>query len=273
MKRFFISVKESLIEKKFILLILGGVIGLLSYFIVYMIESMDLAAIEEIINLWPEEMLEFFGDVESFTNPYGFWTIELLSFMWLYAGIYIVYMASTLLTQEVEEKTIDLSLSKPVTRYSFLGSKIAFLYIFIASVLGLFFLITMGAMASSKVFQDEGLLFNRLWLTYIIAIFYLGSLSMFAMFFSTLFLSGRKAMALGIMILFIMFFLGEFYVYMDEAIQDIKYISVFYYFNPADYIVHADIELFLRDTIILGSVNAVLIVASLLIFNRKDIPI
>ncbi|MFX1311538.1 MAG: ABC transporter permease [Promethearchaeota archaeon] len=273
MKRFFASIKESLIEKKIILLILGGVIGLLSYYIVYMIESMDLAAIEEIINLWPEEMLKFFGDVESFTNPYGFWTIEMLSFMWLYAGIYIVYMASTLLTQEVEEKTIDLSLSKPITRYNYLGSKIAFLYIFIAAVLGLFFLITMGAMASSSVFQEEGLLFDRLWLTFIIAILYLGVLSMFAKFFSTIFLSGRKAMALGIMILFIMFFLGEFYVYMDEAVQDIKYISVFYYFNPSDYIVHSDFSLFIRDFIVLGSVNAGLIIGSLLVFNKKDIPI
>jgi len=273
MKRFLISLKESLLEKKFILLILSGVIGLLSYFIVYMIENMDLAAIEEIMAMWPEDMLEFFGDVESFTNPYGFWTLELLSFLWLYAGVYIVYMASTLLTREVEEKTIDLSLSKPITRFNFLGSKIAFLYIFIAVAIAFFFLITMGGMASSSVFQDEGLLFDRLWLTYIIVVLYLGALAMFAKFFSTIFLSGRKAMALGIFTLFLMFFLGQFYMYMDEAVQDIKYVSVFYYFNPADYIVHGDIELFARDIIVLGSFNAALVIGSLLIFNKKDIPI
>ncbi len=273
MKRFIICVKESLVEKKIILLILGGVIGLLSYFVIYMIEGMDLSAIEEIISMWPEGMLEFFGDVESFTNPYGFWTLELLSFMWLYAGIYIVYMASTLLTQEIEEKTIDLSLSKPITRFNFLGSKIAFLYLFIITALAIFFVITMAGMASSSVFQDEGFYFGRLWLTYIIVVLYLGALAMFAKFFSTIFLNGKKAMAFGVMVLFLMFFLGEFYPYMDEAVQDIKYISVFYYFNPSDYIVHSDFSLFIRDFIVLGCVNAVLIVASLLIFNKKDIPI
>jgi len=118
MNRILISVKESLLEKKIILLIFGGVIGLLSYFVVYMIEGMDLAAIEEIMAMWPEEMIEFFGDVDAFTNPYGFWALELLTFMWLYGGIYIVYMASTLLTREVEEKTIDLTLSKPITRFN-----------------------------------------------------------------------------------------------------------------------------------------------------------
>ncbi|MFX1363361.1 MAG: ABC transporter permease [Promethearchaeota archaeon] len=272
MKRFLLLLKESLLEKKYILLILGGVIGLLSYYIVYMLENMDLAAIEEIMALWPEEMLDFFGDIEAFTNPYGFWALELLTFMWLYAGVYIVYMASTLLTREVEEKTIDLTLSKPITRFNFLGSKIAFLYAFIAIALGVFFLITMGSMAFSSVFQEEGFLFDRLWLTYIIVVLYIGALAMFAKFFSTIFLSGRKAMALGIFILFLMFFLGQFYIYMNEAVQDIKYISVFYYFNPLDYIVHGDIKLFARDIIVLGSINAALVVGSLLIFNRKDIP-
>ena len=273
MKRFLLMLKESLLEKKFVILILGGVIGLLSYFVVYILEDLDLAALEGVMAMWPEEMLEFFGDVEAFTNPYGFWVLELLTFMWLYAGVYIVYMASNLLTQEVEAKTIELSLSKPVTRYNFLGSKITFLYIFIIAALGMVFLITMGIMTSSSVFQDEGFLFDRLWLTYIITVLYLGALAMFAKFFSTIFLSSRKAMALGIFMLFIMFFLGEFYIYMDEAVQDMKYASVFYYFNPLDYIVHGDIELFARDIIVLGSINAALVVGSLMIFNKKDIPI
>jgi len=75
-----------------------------------------------------------------------------------------------------------------------------------------------------------------------------------------------------VMILFIMFFLGEFYVYMDEAIQDIKYISIFYYFNPVDYLVKADTAIFTRDIVILGTINVALIVGSLFVFNRKDIP-
>lgn len=273
MNRFIRSVKVSLLDKKYMVIILGGVIGLLSYFIIYMVEDMDLAAIEDIIQAWPEGMLEFFGEAEIFTNPYGFWGLELLSFMWLYGGIYIVYMASGLLSQEVEEKTIDLSLSKPVTRDQFLGSKIAFLYIFIMTTMGIFFLITMGAMASSSVFQEEGLYFDRLWLTYIIVVLFLGALAMFAKFFSTVFLNSRKSMALGVMVLFLMFFLGEFYIYMDEAIQDIKYVSVFYYFNPSDYLVYQNFELFVRDFLVLYFINATLILASLAIFDKKDIPI
>jgi len=272
MRQFITSVKEQILSKKYILLILGGIIGLLSYFIIYMIEDMDLTAIQAIIEAWPEGMLEFFGDVEIFSNPYGFWSLEILTFMWLYAGIYIVFMASGLLSREVEEKTIDLSLSKPITRLNFLGSKISFLYIFIAATVGIFFLITMGGMAFSPTFQAEGLFFDRLWLTYLMVILFLGAFAMIAKFFSTIFLNTRKSMAFGVIVLFLMFFLGEFYIYMDESIQGIRFISIFYYYNPSEYLVHSNFTLFIRDLIVLSYINIGLIAASLLVFDRKDIP-
>ncbi|MBY9006967.1 MAG: ABC transporter permease subunit [Candidatus Lokiarchaeota archaeon] len=273
MRQFIFSVKEYLLSKKYILLILGGMIGLLSFFIIYMVNGIDIESLEAIIASFPEGMFDFFGDIEIFSNPYGFWSLEMLSFIWLYAGIYIVYMASSLLSQEVEEKTIDLSLSKPITRYNFLASKITFLYIFIVGTMGIFFLITMGGMAFSSIFLEEGLYFDRLWLTYLNVVLFLGALAMFAKLFSTIFLATRKSMALAVVVLFLMFFLGEFYIYMDASVQWVKYISVFYYFNPAEYLVNSDIPLYIRDLIVLGSINTGLIIASLFIFNKKDIPI
>ena len=273
MKQFFGTVKELILEKKFMILILGGVIGLLSFFVIVMIGDLDLQAIEDFFSTFPEGMLDFLGDLEVIANPYGFWTLELLSFIWLYAGLYLVFMASSLLSREVENKTIDLSLSKPISRYNFLGSKITFLYIFIMTSIGIFFLITLGSMAASSIFRTEGIFFERFLATYFSVVLFLGALAMVAKFISTIFLNTKKSMALGMMILFIMFFLGELYVYMDEAIQDIKYISIFYYFNPIDYLINADYIIFTRDILILGTVNVALIMGSLFIFNRKDIPI
>ncbi len=272
MRRFFSTVKELILDKKFMILILGGVIGLLSFFMIAMIGEIDLQSFNDIFSSFPEGMMDFFGDLEVLTNPYGFWTMEMLSFIWLYGGIYFIFMASSLLSHEVENKTIDLSLSKPISRYNFLGSKITFLYAFIMATIGIFFLITMGSMATSSMYRAEGLYFERLLATYFSVVLFLGALSMVAKFFSTIFLSTKKSLALGIMILFVMFFLGEFYVYMDETIQGIKYISIFYYFNPVEYMVNANASIFTRDIIILGIFNAVLILGSLLVFNIKDIP-
>ena len=272
MKQFLSTVKELILEKKFMIIILGGVIGLLSFFIIALIGDLDLASLEDIFSAFPEGMLDFFGDLEVIANPYGFWSLELLSFIWLYGGIYFVFMASSLLSQEVENKTIDLSLSKPVSRNNFLGSKITFLYVFIMASIGIFFLITLGSMAASSAYRAEGLYFDRLFATYFSVVLFLAALAMVSKFISTIFLSTKKSMALGVMILFIMFFLGEFYIYMDESIQGIKYISIFYYFNPVEYIVNADSAIFTRDIIVLGIINGGLIAGSLFVFNKKDIP-
>ncbi len=274
MKRFFRTVKELVIEKKFAILILGGILGLFSFLMILLIEGLDIV-FEDIFSFLPEDLLAFFGDLEVLANPYGFWALELMTFIWLYAGIYIVFMASSLLSHEVENKTIDLSLSKPISRFKFLGSKITFLFVFIMTAIGIFFLISLGSMAASSKFRAEGIPFEGFLATYFSVVLFLGALAMVAKFISTIFLNTKKSMALGMMILFIMFFLGELYVYMDEAIQDIKYISIFYYFNPVDYLVNEDfpLALFIRDIYILGMINVALIVGSLFIFDRKDIPI
>jgi len=274
MKRFFSAVKELILEKIFMILILGGVIGLLSFFIIAMLEDLDLQSLEDFMSMLGgiEGLLDFFGGLAVMSNPYGFWSLEILSFIWLYAGIYLIFMASSLLSNEVENKTIDLSLSKPISRYNFLGSKITFLYVSIMTIVGVFFLISLGSMAGSATFRAEGIFIDRLVATYFSVVLFLGALAMVAKFSSTIFLSTKKSVAVGVMVLFIMFFLGEFYVYMDEAIQGIKYISIFYYYNPIDYLIYADLDLFTRDIIVLGIINGVLIAGSLLVFSKKDIP-
>ncbi len=274
MKRFFSTVKELILEKKFMIPIYGGVVGLFSFFIIAILEDLDLQSLDDILTSLGgfEELLDFFGGLAVMSNPYGFWSLEILSFIWLYAGIYTVFMASSLLSHEVENKTIDLSLSKPISRYNFLGGKIAFLYVFTMTVIGILFLISLGSMAGSSQFRTEGIYIDRLVVTYFSVVLFLGALAMVAIFFSTIFLSTKKSATLGVLVLMIMFFLGEFYIYMDEAIQGIRYLSIFNYYNPVDYLVNANFDLFTTDIIVLGVINGVLIAGSLFVFSKKDIP-
>ena len=62
MKRFFSSVKELILEKKFMILILGCVIGLLSFFIIGMLENLDLQSLDDILSMLGgfEGVLDFF---------------------------------------------------------------------------------------------------------------------------------------------------------------------------------------------------------------------
>jgi len=264
-------VKEYLKDKKWATILLGGITGLFGLFTIYIFSDLDLEALDSLMAMFPEGMLDFFGGMVAMTNPYGWLTIEVLGFLWLYAGIYLVFSASSLLSQDIEEKTIELSLSKPITRTKYLGSKIVSLYMIITIMMALTFLIISGTIATSQMFIDEGLYWDRVWGTYVIVVLFLSALSMIAFFGSTIFLNTKKAMVIGIVALFLMFFIDGFYSYMEE-IENLKYFTLFFYYNPLDYLVHADIDLFIRDIIVLASINAALVIGSLIVFNKKDIP-
>ena len=60
MRRFFSTVKELILDKKFMILILGGVIGLLSFFMIAMIGEIDLQSFNDIFSSFPEGMMDFF---------------------------------------------------------------------------------------------------------------------------------------------------------------------------------------------------------------------
>lgn len=271
MGQFLTIVKEYLKDKKWATILLGGITGLFGVFTIYILNDLDLEAMESIIAMFPEGLFDFFGGLVAMTNPYGFLTMEVLGFIWLWAGIYLIFSASSLLSQDIEEKTIELFLSKPITRTKFLGSKIVSLYMLITIMMALAFLILSGGIATSQLFIDEGLYWDRVWGTYVIVVLFLSALSMIAFFASTIFLNSKKAMVIGIIALFLMFFIDGFYSYM-EAIENLKYFTVFFYYNPLDYLVHADIDLFIRDMIVLALINAALVIGSLIVFNKKDIP-
>ena len=75
------------------------------------------------------------------------------------------------------------------------------------------------------------------------------------------------------MIMFVMFFIGSFWQYFPEAQQSIKYATTWFYYNITDLFALGIFDNFLRDFLVLSGVNVVLIIASLLIFRRRDIPV
>ncbi|GAI86341.1 unnamed protein product [marine sediment metagenome] len=68
--------------EKWATILLGGITGLFGIFTIYILNDFDLEAIESLMAMFPEGMLDFFGGVVAMTNPYGFLTIEVLGFIW-----------------------------------------------------------------------------------------------------------------------------------------------------------------------------------------------
>jgi hypothetical protein len=97
---------------------------------------------------------------------------------------------------------------------------------------------------------------------------------MTAVFFSTLFLNTKRTMAAAIVTMFLMFFLGGSYSSIGSTISNpLQYASTWFYYNPAQFFGVGNFSNFLRDTLVLIGTNIGLIIASLIIFRKRDIPI
>jgi len=266
-------IKEDLLDKKWSLVGLGVLIGLLGYYVINMLSTMDFSELQAYTDSLPDAAKALLGDLDI-TNPYSLVNAYFISFLWLYVGIYLVYMASSVVPQEVENHTIDLVLSKPVSREKYLTGKIIFLYVFIASLMALIMLFIAGGMGSSTVFIEEGLYWERVLATFLIATLHLGTLATTAVFFSTIFLSTKKTMAAAVITMFLMFFIGGSYSFMGPAVGDpVQYVSTWFYYNPAQFFGAGNFDNFLRDVLVLGWVNLGLVAASLVVFRKRDVPI
>ena len=202
---------EHLHEKKLLLLGFGILIGIFGYAMTLILEVIDLSGLEDLLSLFPEfeDLLDIFGD---FTSPYGLLNVELFAFYWIFVGFFFVYIASSIvLPGEVEDKTIDLTLSKPISRSTYLMGKVTFLYVFIIAVQAIIFTLIGVGMATSQAFIDVGLYWDRLLAVYIINIVHSGTLVMTALLFATITLSSKKTMGAALAIMFVMFFLGTFW--------------------------------------------------------------
>ena len=267
MSQFLTIVKEQIVDKKWITLLMGGMIGGMAFLIIAMIGEMDF---EAMMAGFPPELMAIFG-LDDFSNPYSFLSIEVFTIIWMLVGIYLITFTSLIVPQEIDEKTMELLLSKPITRTKFLSAKIVSIYVIIAILLAIGFLMTSGFLPLSPDFVEEGLYFDRLWAAYVAVVLFLGLISMFTLFCSTIFLHSKKAMVLGIVVLFVMFFIDGFYGYLEE-LENLKWFTIFYYYDPTAYLVDPELVWYIRDLIVLASLNVVFMIGSLVVFNKKDIP-
>ena len=78
-------------------------------------------------------------------------------------------------------------------------------------------------------------------------------------------------MSLGVMIFF--YILGAFSGLFEEDMQDIQLISIFYYADTSELLINDNWDDVLKNIIILTSYSVVLTAISVVIFNKRDIPV
>lgn len=269
----FLSILKLELKKNF-KSILKTVVFLALFMLMYMsmFDPELFAGMEDIMDSFPAAMLDLVGGTFELSTLAGFLTMEFLSMIWIWVGIYIILKAAQDIPTEIDNKTIDLILSKPIKRWEYsLGKHLRF----IITIFIIFFAMLLVVAAMVPVLPnlaDEVMIWKDYITTFFWAFLFILSLECTAFFFST-FMPRKKASGAAFAMLVLLFIIGIFYGYFDESIQNIKYISLFYYYDPGRIMIeHNYIDLWVDFTVLIVY-SLVLSVASVLIFNKRDIPV
>jgi len=103
--------------------------------------SSQMVLMEKLLETFPKDMMAFFGDMESFTTPTGFLSVELYSMLPLTLGIFAVIVGAGLVVADEENGMMDILLGCPISRTKLFFSRA--LGVFIAT--SLVFVITIIA--------------------------------------------------------------------------------------------------------------------------------
>ncbi len=228
---------------------------------------------EEMLANYPEAIMKMIGSALDLGTFAGFYTIEFLSMIWIWLGIYFILKAGQDIPSTIDDKTIDLILSKPMKRWEFvLGRYLRFVFsiLFVMLFIGL---LTWLMIEIAPNLQDQEIILSDFFWALTWAFLFLVSLATTAFFFSV-FLNRKNATGIAFSVMVVFFIIGTFYEFFDEGIQDIKYFSLFFYYDPASILVsHALFEEFIVDFLVLTGYSLILLIASIILFNKRDIPV
>jgi ABC-type transport system involved in multi-copper enzyme maturation permease subunit len=266
--------REDVFDKKWAIVGVGVLVGLMSLYVINMFVSMDFSQLQDYIDSLPDSMIALLGGELDITNPYSFTSSYIYSFMWLYCGIFLVYMASSLVPQDVENHTIDLTLSKPVSREEYLIGKILFIYVFISALMAIITVFIATGMVSSEIFIQKGIYWDRVAAATFLSVLHLGTLVMTAVFASTVFLDAKKTTLAAVIVMFVMFFIGDFSPVMSPEIGNtLQYFSTWFYYDTTQVFGAGNFTNLARDVLVLAAINIALIAASIFVFRKRDIPV
>lgn len=222
-------------------------IGLfLVVFLIYpsIINSANIKMIDEMMKIFPEEMLKAFNmDISTIDSAFGWLKTEGFVFVLLITGVYSGILGSNILLKEESDKTIEYLNSVPVTRKNIVLNKILcgiFYIILMILIIGIFNFI--GLSLSGEFDRKSYILLSITPLFSSIVIFAI------CLFLSTFTHKTKKTLGISLGIVFVSYFLNVISE-IGESTEFLKYISIF---TLAD----------IRNVILNVSINPILVVLS-----------
>jgi len=215
----------------------------------------------------PENMLKVFGaeGFSSLTTIEGFLSLEFLSlFFILILAFFVGSSAGSAIAGQIEKKTIDFSLSQPISRTKFLLSEIIVTLSYSILIVGILSVIMFFL---SKTYHDplsgSGVFaFAAIATAFLLAIYGIG------IFLSSL-MKSKISVAGGTVLIVVAFYILTAMTKIVDKLKDYDKFSLFYLYNPQKLLESGEINL--NHLFILLAIAFIGILSSILIFNKKGL--
>jgi len=263
--------KELKSSKKGIILY-TALMGLFYMWFVSIFDPIFFEDFDALLESYPEAIKQMIGEFYSLSTIGGLMNIYLFSMSIFFFGVYFVLKASQDIPREIDNKTIDLILSKPIKRWEFTLGK--YLYHIIGAIIvlvGVMLAVILGIFIMPTVAPNEVPWAEFLTAFFVMILLNLGIVTT-GFFFST-FMDTKKSLVLSFGVIIFFYAVGQFWQSFGESMEGIKYISIFYYADMSNLLVNSNWDAIPIKIVLLSSYTIILALASLLIFNKRDIPV
>ena len=251
-------------RKTTIIWMVAFAVGIFSYMSLYTAFSHDVSQTVKLLNGFPPAVRAVLGiRIESFFTILGFFGY-MLTYLWLVGSIQAMNLGTGILSKEVSGKTADFLLSKPISRFKVLTSKLsAALVIIIATNI----VFVAASYFSAEVFKTKDFDLKVFALTCLTMLFIQLFFLSLGFLISVLIPKLKSVLAFSLPIVFGFFIIGM----LDSVIgaENARYLTPFKYFDVGYIAAHNGYEL--RFILTEIAIIIVCIVASYVIYLRKDI--
>jgi len=242
------------------------IILFLAIFLVYpsIIESDNIQMMDEMMKLFPEEILKAFNmDISSMDTAFGWLKTEGFIFVLLLTGVYAAILGSNILLKEESDKTIEYLNSLPIKRSTILFQKVTCAIIYIVLMVVIIGIFNYIALDLSGEFDKKQ--YILLSITPL-----LSALPLFAitLFISTFFHKTKRTFGIALGIALINYFL-QILSEMNEVTEFFKYFTVYTLADVRNVIV----DIAINPIMIFMSIfiTVLFIICSYIRYNKKEL--
>jgi ABC-2 type transport system permease protein len=223
----------------------------------------------KISSSWPQLMRDLFGDpIYGFTDIYGWMNLQIFHItFWMFLGIFAAILSSQIIAKEIEEKTIDIVLSCPVSRTGLIINRLAAIII----ILVFAGLLTLLGNVMGLMILDVPVKFDLLITTYISGLLLCFAFASISLLISIWVPQQSYTVFITIGIMGAMFFSEELLVKLIPFFKAFSFINLFHFYRANEILIQGVISV--KDLAILFGYFIILSFFSIFLFRKRDIPV